>query len=134
MEQADNRRGKVTAENIEEARRLKEIFDSKRAELEQRGFGTQAAFGHEYDIGNQSAVGFFLNGQTALSLKAARGFAIGLGVKISEFSPRLAKQAAELGQLAGASATRSSPRPERRVDLGAAFGKPGVSSQKKGQK
>jgi hypothetical protein len=64
------------------------------------GVATQAAFGEAYDIGNQAAVGFFLNGQTALSLKAARGFALGLGVQIDAFSPRLAEMAAEYGRLA----------------------------------
>lgn len=54
---------------------------------------SQAKFGEKYKIGGQAAVGQFLNGDTALSFKAARGFAAGLGCSISDFSPRLAKEA-----------------------------------------
>jgi hypothetical protein len=70
----------------EEARRLKEIWE--KADAAQRG--TQADFGETHFIGNQSAVGQFLRGKTALSLKAAKGFAKGLGCRIADFSPRLA--------------------------------------------
>lgn len=52
--------------------------------------GSQAVFGEKLEIGNQSAVGQFLRGESPLSLKAAKGFARGLGCKISDFSPRLA--------------------------------------------
>lgn len=71
----------------EEAKRLKEIWDG--ADVSVRG--TQADFGDVYSIGNQSAVGQFLRGETPLSLKAAKGFAKGLGCKIADFSPRLAE-------------------------------------------
>lgn len=90
MDRANNRRGRVTAEHTEEARLLRAIWQAKKAELEASGVGTQEAFGDRYGIGNQAAVGFFLNGKTALSAKAAAGFARGLGVPISSFSPRLA--------------------------------------------
>lgn len=104
----DAKRGKVTAENKAEAARLKAIWtataDSRRA----TGMHTQGAFGDAYDIGNQSAVGFFLNGQTALSLKAARGFAKGLGCHIADFSPRLA---AEIDKL-----TEAQPSAQRAPD------------------
>ena len=71
----------------EEARRLKEIWDA--ADPARRG--TQAEFGEAHLIGNQSAVGQFLRGETPLSLKAAKGFAKGLACKIADFSPRLAE-------------------------------------------
>ena len=71
----------------EEAKRLKEIWDG--ADVSVRG--TQADFGDAYSIGNQSAVGQFLRGETPLSLKAAKGFARGLSCKIADFSPRLAE-------------------------------------------
>lgn len=90
MERSDNRRGKVTPEHLEEARRLRAIWNQKKPELARNGVGTQEAFGDRYGIGNQAAVGFFLNGKTALSAKAAAGFARGLGVPIAAFSPRLA--------------------------------------------
>lgn len=90
MNDITSRRGKVTDEHREEARLLKEIWDRTYLDRRQRGLHTQAAFGAEFDIGGQAVVGFFLNGHTALSLKAARGFAKGLGCRIADFSPRLA--------------------------------------------
>lgn len=85
----------VTPENREESARLKRIWEAK----EDRP--SQMQFGHDYDIGNQAAVGFFLNGQSALSLKAAKGFAKGLGCHIGDFSPRLAAEIAEYAQYTG---------------------------------
>lgn len=94
------RKGSVTQENRDEAAKLSELWEASKADREARGVGTQASFGHAFEIGNQSAVGFFLSGATALSLKAARGFALGLQVQIDQFSPRLAAMAAEYGRLA----------------------------------
>lgn len=88
----EKRRSKVTPEHLEEARKLKAIWDRERPRLKAASLGTQEAFGHHYDIGNQSAVGFFLNGQAPLSLKAAVAFARGLGCAVSDFSDRLARQ------------------------------------------
>lgn len=86
----ESRQGKVTEEHREEARRLRAIWDSKRDDLKAANVGSQEAFGLAFGIGNQAAVGFFLNGKTALSLKAALGFARGLECNVSDFSPRLA--------------------------------------------
>lgn len=80
----------MTLEHLEEARLLREIWAKTKEARKAAGLHSQGAFGQEYQIGNQAAVGFFLNGKTALSLKAARGFAKGLGCNISDFSPRLA--------------------------------------------
>lgn len=71
----------------EEAKLLKSIWDNT------PNRGNQAEFGEQFEIGNQSAVGQFLRGETALSPKAARGFAKGLNCSIVDFSPRLAKEA-----------------------------------------
>ncbi len=90
----DLRKAKVTDEHREEARRLRELWDTRLHE-------TQAIFGERYAIGGQSAVGQFLRGEVPLSLGAARGFAEGLGCQIADFSPRLAKQATSLGMIAG---------------------------------
>lgn len=57
---------------------------------------SQAEFGELYDIGSQSAVGNFLSGRSALSLRAAAGFARGLNVPIASFSPKLAAEAGEI--------------------------------------
>lgn len=87
-----NKRGKVTAENRREAAALKAIWEREKPRLKTLGYGTQDAFGDKFDIGNQAAVGFFLNGDTALSHKAASGFARGLECRIADFSTRLSKQ------------------------------------------
>lgn len=81
------RKAKVTTETIAESVRLREIWDAKNEKP------SQAVFGEEYSIGSQSAVTTFLSGKTPISLKAAKGFAKGLGCKISDFSPRLAELA-----------------------------------------
>lgn len=78
------RKAKITPETIEESRRLRAIWDAKKDKP------SQTIFGEKYEIGTQSAVGQFLNGFSPVSLKAAKGFAEGLGCKISDFSPRLA--------------------------------------------
>lgn len=85
----DYRRAKVTDESKAEADRLKALWEAA------TGRPNQAVFGELYDIGSQSAVNFFLNGKTPLSLKAARGFARGLRCSIGDFSPRLAAEAAK---------------------------------------
>ena len=92
MTEDTNKRGKVTDEHRQEAARLRSLWDRRNAERRDAGQPrlTQEAFGAEFGIGNQAAVGFFLNGKTALSIKAAAGFARGLGCRIGDFSPRLA--------------------------------------------
>lgn len=82
------RKAKVTPETQAESAKLKEIWESAKERP------SQAIFGETYQVGSQSAVTSFLNGHTPLSLKAARGFAKGLGCNISDFSPRLAAQEA----------------------------------------
>jgi hypothetical protein len=94
----EQRKAKVTDEHRREAARLTELWETRLHE-------TQAVFGEKYGIGGQSAVGQFLRGEVPLSLKAARGFAKGLQCQISDFSPRLAKEAAEIGLVAGADET-----------------------------
>lgn len=89
MNSAAPRKATITDEHRHEAKRLKAIWD-------RTPHPSQAAFGEKYEIGSQSAVGNFLNGLSALSLKAATGFAKGLGCDIADFSPRLAKMATEI--------------------------------------
>jgi len=85
----------ITDLNREESRRLRELWGARKERI------TQAEFGQIYGIGSQAAVGQFLNGHAAISLKAARGFAKGLGCEISAFSERLAREAASLGEVSG---------------------------------
>lgn len=92
MNSAAPRKATITDEHRNEAKRLKAIWD-------RTPHPSQAAFGDKYEIGSQSAVGNFLNGLSALSLKAATGFAKGLGCDIADFSPRLARVAAEISAM-----------------------------------
>lgn len=87
-----NRQGKITPENEAEASRLRALWAATEDARAARGVKSQEAFGAAYSIGNQAAVGFFLNGKTALSVKAALGFARGLGCQVGDFSPRLARE------------------------------------------
>lgn len=91
---SSTKQAKISDLNREESQRLRAIWDST-------GHGglSQDAFGQKYEIGSQAAVGFFLGGKSALSLKAAKGFAHGLNCKISDFSDRLAAEANELSQV-----------------------------------
>lgn len=91
MTNAADKRGKITAENLREAAALKAIWEREKPRLTALGWGSQEAFGDRFKIGNQAAVGFFLNGKTALSAKAAAAFARGLECQVSDFSPRLAE-------------------------------------------
>lgn len=85
----------LSDENVQESVRLKALWDKSTHGL------TQKAFGKEFDIGNQGMVWQCLNGKIApISLKAAMGFARGLGVDIADFSPRLAELAAKSAQFA----------------------------------
>ena len=82
----------VTDEHREEARALREIWNRVKPR-------NQREFGAEFGIGGQTAVSNFLSGTSALSLKAAAGFAAGLGCRIEDFSPRLAAPAAQIAEL-----------------------------------
>lgn len=94
----EKKRAKVTDEHREEAARLTALWlaANNARKLKNEEELKQADFGHDYGIGGQSAVGQFLRGDAPLSLKAATGFAKGLGCRISDFSPRLARKAASL--------------------------------------
>lgn len=87
-----NRKAIVTDVHRNEARALKAIWDKVRPT-------SQKEFGREFGIGGQSAVGNFLTGTSALSMKAAVGFAAGLGCRIEDFSPRLAAEAGQIAEV-----------------------------------
>jgi phage repressor protein C with HTH and peptisase S24 domain/DNA-binding XRE family transcriptional regulator len=89
----NSRKLPLTDWQIEDSRRLKEIFQGKRAALNL----TQEKIANELGDGvTQGAVSHFMNGRTALSLKAAVVFARMLQVPIAEFSPTIAKQYDEM--------------------------------------
>ena len=74
---------------VEDSQRLKAIYIRKRGELGLRQDRIAAELGENV---TQGAVSHFMNGRTALSLRAAVVFAKVLQVPVSEFSPRLAEQ------------------------------------------
>lgn len=84
------RRGGMTDEHRDEAARVKAIWDAAETP-------SQELFGRTWGIGGQTAATQFLLGRTALSVKAALGFARGLSCTVDAFSPRLA---AEIGHIA----------------------------------
>lgn len=77
----------LTATELTECAKLKEIFNNKKKEL---GV-TQAGLAEKFRI-SQPAVGHYLNGFNALNLQIAVKFAEALQVAVLEFSPRLAKE------------------------------------------
>ncbi|MBC8950343.1 MULTISPECIES: LexA family protein [Xenorhabdus] len=82
---------KLTAEQIADAARLKELFESKKKQL---GISQETL---AEEIGKtQSAISHYLNGINALNLEIAAYFAQKLEVKIADFSPSLDKQARKL--------------------------------------
>lgn len=95
----------------EEAARLRAIWDATPNRM------SQAEFGEAYNIGGQSAVGNFLKGASPLSLKAAMGFAKGLGVSIGQFSQRLADQANALAEITEGADALSAAR-QKKLALG----------------
>lgn len=111
MSTSDQKRAVITEEHRIEAGKLKAIYEARKADgtLQTKGIASQAALGAAHGIGGQAAVWQFLNGVAALSLKAARGFAEGLGCQIDEFSPRLAAEAAGLEAVAGTNPPMAGP-------------------------
>lgn len=97
------KRGSVTDENRAESVKLRELWDNRANRM------SQAEFGEAFDIGSQAAVGHFLNGHAAISMKAAKGFARGLSCEIADFSERLAKQASELVEVSGGASLSAAP-------------------------
>lgn len=67
-----------------EAAQLKALFKLHRNGL------TQEEFGQQNKISGQGMVCQYLNGRARLNRQVAQKFAVGLGVAIDQFSPRLA--------------------------------------------
>lgn len=103
------RRAKVTDEHRAEARQLKQLFEEFQKRQKERGARvTQGGFGSDYGIGDQALVWQYLNARIPLNLRAAMGFAKGLGVPVERFSRRLSQEQAALS--APASSTPRAPR------------------------
>ncbi len=82
---------KLTAEQLADAKRLKDIYVSKKKQL---GI-SQEKFADELGK-SQGAISHYLNGTNALNLEIAAYFANKLEVTITDFSPTLDKQAKQL--------------------------------------
>lgn len=90
---AATKKARVTDEHLQEAARLRAIWDATPEKP------SQQVFGERFEIGNQSAVGQFLRGAVPLSMKAAAGFARGLQCNLADISPRLALEIVEGSKL-----------------------------------
>jgi hypothetical protein len=99
---SNERKAKVTAESREESALLFALWQAKTDKP------SQAEFGESFEIGTQGAVSQFLQGKAPLSMKAAKGFATGLGCPISAFSKRLAEEAQAVSAVNGPALNRAS--------------------------
>ncbi|RUT65500.1 peptidase S24 [Morganella morganii] len=86
-----NEKRQLTTEQLEDCRRLKALYESKKKAL---GI-TQQSIADILNI-SQGAVGHYLNGRNALNLQTASIFSAQLNVPISDFSPSLATEAQAL--------------------------------------
>ena len=89
----DSRRLPLSDWQLQDSERLKAIFHEKRAEL---GLTQEKLAAELGDTVTQGAVSHFMNGRTALSIKAATVFARALKVRVSQISPTLASRIEEM--------------------------------------
>lgn len=88
----------LTTEQLEDAKRLKALYESKKKKL---GV-TQYMIAEELGI-SQGAVGHYINGRNPLNLNVAAVFANILQVSISDFSPSIAAEAERLSMVSNVS-------------------------------
>lgn len=89
----DSRRLPLSDWQLQDSERLKAIFHKKRADL---GLTQEKLAAELGDTVTQGAISHFMNGRTALSIKAATVFARALKVPVSEISPTLASRIEEM--------------------------------------
>ncbi|MDV5225358.1 S24 family peptidase [Providencia rettgeri] len=99
-------KNKLTTEQLEDANRLKALYESKKRSL---GI-TQQQIADMLDI-SQGGVGHYLNGRNPLNVQIASVFSNVLQVPIGDFSPTLAKEAEMITN--ALSPNVSNPRPYR---------------------
>jgi phage repressor protein C with HTH and peptisase S24 domain len=93
------KRGRLTEQQIQDAERLKRIFDAYMRARSQAGEPeSQAAFAARARIGSQSLLWQYLNGRIPLNIVAASKFAHAMNVNVDDFSPTIG---AELPKLVG---------------------------------
>ena len=79
----------ISENTLREAELLRRLF-VQRAQM------SQSAFGNRFSVGTGSMVWQYLSGHRPLSLKTGSRFAHGLGVALSDFSPRLNEELREI--------------------------------------
>ena len=79
----------LTPEQTQECLRLKQLFLEK-SDLSQR------AFVKKYNLGTPANLSQYLQGRRALNIKIASVVAKALGVEVADFSPRLAREIAQI--------------------------------------
>jgi transcriptional regulator with XRE-family HTH domain len=84
----------------EESAALRRLWERARA-MSSRGL-TQKEFGEKYNVGGQAFVRQLINGERSINLRAAQKFASYFGCEISDFSPRLQKEADMINAVSGA--------------------------------
>ncbi|WP_066632317.1 helix-turn-helix domain-containing protein [Bordetella sp. H567] len=86
----------LSREQIEDAARLKAIFNAKKQPLRL----TQESLAARLGFSNQSGVSHYLNAKAALNINAAVLFAEALQVSVGDFSPRLQSEIDRIAQFA----------------------------------
>lgn len=94
---------------MEDARRLKALFDAREPKI------SQAEFGAQYDIGSQGMVWQYVAARRPLNIKAATAFARGLGVNVEEISPKIATEIASAASHTSSAASAIEPFDARLV-------------------
>lgn len=113
----------ATSTREKEAHALKRLFG-------ERSTVSQAKFGKEHGLGTAGMVWQYLNGHRPLNLQAAVKFAKGLGVRIQDFSPRLAAQVrAAVQDVTGTVVQAREPEPHPYVVTAGAHTLDAVSAQ-----
>lgn len=117
------RKARITPEHSTEAARLREYWENRPGHRL-----SQAEFGERYDVGNQSAVGQFLRGETPLSMNAAKGFVRGLTdaghkLQLRDISPRLQAMAESIAAVSPSTDSEFVEVPKKTVALSAGKGR-----------
>lgn len=81
----------LTHEEMEDARRLKQLWNQRKDQLHL----SQAKAADELGYQSQAAVSQYLNGRVPLNMKAVAGFAKMLRIGVEEISPRFGKMVAK---------------------------------------
>ncbi|WP_025917692.1 XRE family transcriptional regulator [Herminiimonas sp. CN] len=97
---------------IEDAKRLKDLFAKRAPKI------TQVEFGEKFDIGSQGMVWQYTAGRRPLNIKAAAAFARGLNVNIESFSPTLAAQIGNAAKLMGTEGDSVTPDQTTKINIG----------------